>query len=63
LRFQGGARAEHTYALFVLVGINPDWKAQGPRIGIETNLKSQEGLWWIDKKMANEKFWEKSWFW
>ncbi len=30
--------AEHTYALFVLVGINPDCELQSPCIGIETNL-------------------------
>jgi hypothetical protein len=32
--------AEHTYALFLLVGINLDCQAPSPRIGIETNLKS-----------------------
>jgi hypothetical protein len=46
------AVTEHTYALFVLVGINPDCEPQGPRIGIETNLKSRFLLWWRGKKMA-----------
>jgi hypothetical protein len=42
--------AEHTCALFLLVGINPDCEAEGPRIGIETNLKSR-----IDYGAGEEK--------
>jgi hypothetical protein len=35
------AVTEHTYALFVLVGINLDEEANGLGIRIETNLKSR----------------------
>jgi hypothetical protein len=40
------------------VGINPDFEAQGPRIGIETNLKSPVYCGGGEEKLPGVYFWK-----